>query len=64
MGPTLTALFFVGAGNAVAHAQGTIDFPRANTLMNSFKTSADAVSRNPSPSVQVKSLSPRNFLTS
>lgn len=40
MGPTLTALFFMGASSAVAHAQGTIDFSGANTLMNSFKTFA------------------------
>ena len=40
MAPTLTALLFVGAGNAVAYAQGTIDFSGANTLMNSFQTFA------------------------
>ena len=40
MGPTLTALLFIGAGSAVAHAQGTIDFSGANSLMNSFKTFA------------------------
>ena len=40
VGPTLTALLFMGAGSAVAHAQGTIDFSGANTLMNSFKTFA------------------------
>ena len=40
MGPTLTALVFMGASSAVAHAQGTIDFSGANTLMNSFKTFA------------------------
>jgi len=40
MGPTLTALLFMGASSAVAHAQGTIDFSGANTLMNSFKTFA------------------------
>ena len=40
MGPTLTALLFLGASNAVAHAQGTIDFSGANTLMNSFQTFA------------------------
>ena len=40
MGPTLTALFFVGTSNAVADAQGTIDFSGANTLMNSFQTFA------------------------
>ena len=40
MGPTLTALLFLGASNAVARAQGTIDFSGANTLMNSFQTFA------------------------
>ena len=40
MGPTLTALLFMAASSAVAHAQGTIDFSGANTLMNSFKTFA------------------------
>ena len=39
MGPTLLALSFAGA-SSVAHAQGTIDFSGANTLMNSFKTFA------------------------
>jgi len=39
MGPTLLALAFAGVAN-VAHAQGTIDFSGANTLMNSFKTFA------------------------
>ena len=40
MSPTLTALMLMGASSAVAHAQGTIDFSGANTLMNSFKTFA------------------------
>jgi len=40
MGPTLTALMFAGAGSAVAHAQGTMDFSGADTLMNTFKTFA------------------------
>ena len=39
MGPTLLALSFAGV-SSVAHAQGTIDFSGANTLMNSFKTFA------------------------
>jgi hypothetical protein len=39
MGPTLLALSFAGI-SSVAHAQGTIDFSGANTLMNSFKTFA------------------------
>src|SRR5213592_4461187 len=36
MGPTLVALSFVG----VAHAQGTMDFSGATTLMTTFKTFA------------------------
>ena len=40
MGPTLTALVFMGAGSAVAHAQGTMDFSGAQTLMGTFKTFA------------------------
>ena len=40
MGPTLTALIFAGASSAVAHAQGTMDFSGADTLMNTFKTFA------------------------
>jgi hypothetical protein len=40
MGPTLTALIFAGAGSAVAHAQGTMDFSGATTLMDTFKTFA------------------------
>jgi hypothetical protein len=38
MGPTLTALVFMGASSAVAHAQGTMDFSGAQTLMGTFKT--------------------------
>ncbi len=39
MGPTLTALLFVGVGSSVAHAQGTMDFSgAATTLMRTFKT--------------------------
>lgn len=40
MGPTLTAILFMSASGAVAHAQGTMDFSGADTLMNSFKTFA------------------------
>jgi hypothetical protein len=40
MGPTLTALALMGAGSAVAHAQGTMDFSGAQTLMSTFKTFA------------------------
>jgi hypothetical protein len=36
MGPTLVALAFAG----VAHAQGTMDFSGATTLMTTFKTFA------------------------
>ena len=36
IGPTLVALTFAGA----AHAQGTMDFSGAQTLMGSFKTFA------------------------
>ena len=39
MGPTLAALSFAGAAN-VAHAQGTMDFSGATTLMQTFKTFA------------------------
>lgn len=39
MGPTLVALSFAGAAN-VAHAQGTMDFSGAQTLMGTFKTFA------------------------
>ena len=40
MGPTLTALLFAGVGSGVAHAQGTMDFSGAQTLMTTFKTFA------------------------
>ncbi len=40
MGPTLTTLMFAGTSSAVAHAQGTMDFFGADTLMNTFKTFA------------------------
>ena len=40
MGPTLAALVFAGAGSGVAHAQGTMDFSGAQTLMTTFKTFA------------------------
>jgi len=40
MGPTLTALAFMCAGSAVAHAQGTMDFSGAQTLLGTFKTFA------------------------
>ena len=39
MGPTLVALSLAGAAN-VAHAQGTMDFSGATTLMSTFKTFA------------------------
>jgi hypothetical protein len=39
MGPTLVALSFAGIAN-VAHAQGTMDFSGAQTLMGTFKTFA------------------------
>ena len=39
MGPTLVALAIAGAAN-VAHAQGTMDFSGAQTLMSTFKTFA------------------------
>jgi hypothetical protein len=40
MGPTLTALLFAGVASGVAHAQGTMDFSGAQTLMTTFKTFA------------------------
>jgi len=40
MAPTLTALMFASASSAVAHAQGTMDFSGATTLMDTFKTFA------------------------
>ena len=39
MGPTLLALSFAGI-SSVAHAQGTMDFSGAQTLMGTFKTFA------------------------
>lgn len=39
MGPTLVVLSLAGAAN-VAHAQGTMDFSGATTLMQTFKTFA------------------------
>ncbi|SRR6266702_3804742 len=39
MGPMLFALTFAGVAN-VAHAQGTMDFSGAQTLMGTFKTFA------------------------
>src|SRR6201998_2117682 len=39
MGPTVVALAIAGATN-VAHAQGTMDFSGAQTLMSTFKTFA------------------------
>lgn len=39
MAPTLITLAFVGA-TTVAHAQGTMDFSGATTLMQTFKTFA------------------------
>ena len=40
MAPTFTTLLFVGIGSGVAHAQGTMDFSGAQTLMGTFKTFA------------------------
>ncbi len=37
LGPTITALVFAGVGSGVAHAQGTMDFSGAQTLMTTFK---------------------------
>jgi len=39
VGPTLLALAFAGV-SSVAHAQGTMDFSGAQTLMGTFKTFA------------------------
>jgi hypothetical protein len=39
MGPALLALAFAGVAN-IAHAQGTMDFSGAQTLMGTFKTFA------------------------
>jgi ATP-dependent exoDNAse (exonuclease V) alpha subunit len=44
MGPTLVALSLAGAAS-VAHAQGTMDFSGAQTLMTTFKTSVLATIR-------------------
>jgi hypothetical protein len=40
MAPTLVALVFAGISSGVAHAQGTMDFSGATTLMTTFKTFA------------------------
>ena len=40
MAPTIAALLFAGIGSGVAHAQGTMDFSGAQTLMTTFKTFA------------------------
>jgi hypothetical protein len=40
MGPTLLAFAFAGVSSGVAHAQGTMDFSGATTLMQTFKTFA------------------------
>jgi len=40
IGPTLAALLFAGVGSGVVHAQGTMDFSGAATLMATFKTFA------------------------
>lgn len=40
MGPTLFTLMFAGLSSGVAHAQGTMDFSGAQTLMGTFKTFA------------------------
>jgi hypothetical protein len=40
LGPTLVALAFATASSGVAHAQGTMDFSGAQTLMGTFKTFA------------------------
>ena len=40
MAPTLVALVFAGLSSGVAHAQGTMDFSGATTLMTTFKTFA------------------------
>jgi hypothetical protein len=41
IGPTLTALTFMGASSAVAHAQGTISFSGAQTFMQTVQTFAE-----------------------
>ena len=40
VGPTLVALAFAGVSSGAAHAQGTMDFSGAATLMATFKTFA------------------------
>jgi hypothetical protein len=40
MAPTFAALLFAGVESGVAHAQGTMDFSGAQTLMGTFKTFA------------------------
>jgi hypothetical protein len=40
IGPTLVTLTFAGVSSGVAHAQGTMDFSGATTLMSTFKTFA------------------------
>jgi hypothetical protein len=40
IGPTLVALTFASVCSGVAHAQGTMDFSGATTLMSTFKTFA------------------------
>lgn len=40
MAPTFVALAFAGLSSGVAHAQGTMDFSGATTLMTTFKTFA------------------------
>jgi hypothetical protein len=43
MGPTLVALAFAGVSSGVAHAQGTMDFSGATTLMGTFNYRNDYV---------------------
>ena len=38
--PVLVALLFAGVSSSLAHAQGTMDFSGATTLMSTFKTFA------------------------
>jgi hypothetical protein len=45
LGPTLLALAFASANSGVAHAQGTMDFSGAQTLMGTFKTLAAFIRR-------------------
>lgn len=51
MRPTLVSLAFMAAGS-VAHAQGTMDFSGADTLMQTFKTSAMDVGQLQMPAVK------------